>query len=555
MILSILAIVFVLLVAYWWGNAGVFDALMHLLCVVGAALIAAALWEPLNAMLFLGGGMAEFGWGLTLGGVFLVALLALRLTSDMLCPLRPKMPRWADWAVGVPMGMVSGALTIGVLLISIGHMSMKREILGYEGWRRPTGSGEIAQSQAGAPAALAMDFAAGFLNMVSDGAMAPTFGNASLARWRPGIAADGGSLLRDSVEGGQGRLSVGTDGVSIVGTYFDPKFGLKDGRKGQGAYAVLLSVKKPAYDSGSGFSLSASQARLIDGATGRSVFPCEFAEGLESSGESLVRFEFTGDTAYISTPPGTQESFACLVFPAAQLPRKAGAPLFLQIKGLRFALGEPNADAAQMANAIASAGRKLELPVPEDVALVPATDLRVESGLQGAIMDTSEMPGTLKEESGKLLSGAYQHITKPQSTRSVVRSFYETKEDRVVMLRCTRGSAVDLFDADKTRKDATAAGPNAVPTLIDDSGNSYAPVGYVWNNERVPEFEVYFNETPDSGFTLAWFRRAASGGDLNLLYKVPVGRTVKMVVFSDPARSLKDARVVGKANLKVEPPN
>jgi hypothetical protein len=317
---------------------------------------------------------------------------------------------------------------------------------------------------------------------------------------------------------------------------------------------VLLSVKRPAYDKGSGFNLSASQARLIDGATGRSVFPSEFAEGLESSGDSLVRFEFSGDTTYVSTPPATQESFVCLIFPASSFARKAQAPLFLQLKGLRFRLPEPGTDAAEMAKAVATAGRDVALALREDTPGVPGNELRVENGMQGAIMDTGEMPDTLREQGGKLLGGASLNVTKPQSTRSVVRTFFETKDERIVMLRCTRGSTVDLFDADKTRKDASAAGYDAVPTLIDDSGNSYAPAGYVWNNERSQKFEVYFNETPDSGFTLNWFRRAAGGGELNLVYKVPVGRTVKMIVFSDPARSLKDARVVAKANLKIEPP-
>lgn len=555
MILSVIVVVFVLLVAYWWGNAGVFDAVVHLLCVVTGMLVAASLWEPLNAMLFLRGGFAEYGWGLTLAGVFLVTVFLLGVATDRLCPLRPKLPRWCDWSIGSLVGALSGALTVGLVVVAIGHLSMKREILGYEGWRRPTGSGDITQAQAGTPAAWAAGLASGFLGFVSDRAMAPTFGGASLARWRPDIAADGGSLLRDSVEGGQGRLSVGPDGVSIVGTYFDPRFALKNTGKGQGAYAVLLSVKRPSYDAGSGFSLSASQARLIDGATGRSVFPCEFAQGLESSGDSLVRFEFSGDATYLSTSPATQESFACLIFPAQGLPRKQGAPLFLQLKGLRFSLGEPSSDATVMAAAIASAGRKVELAVPEDTPLVPATELRVDAGLQGAILDTGEMPGTLREQGGKLVGGAYEHVTKPQSTRTVVRSFAETKEERLVMLRCTRGSVVDLFDADRTRKDRTAAGFEAIPTLIDDAGNSYAPVGYVWNNEPKSEYEIYFNDTPDSGFSLRWFARASGGGDLNVIYKVPVGRVVRTVVFSDPARSLKDARVVARANLRIDPPN
>ena len=67
-------------------------------------------------------------------------------------------------------------------MVAIGHMSMKREILGYEGWRRPTGSGDITQAQAGTPAAWAAGLASGFLGFVSDRAMAPTFGARKISR-------------------------------------------------------------------------------------------------------------------------------------------------------------------------------------------------------------------------------------------------------------------------------------------------------------------------------------------------------------------------------------
>ena len=40
MILSVITLLVVLLIAYWWGNAGVFDALLHLLYLTIAARLA-----------------------------------------------------------------------------------------------------------------------------------------------------------------------------------------------------------------------------------------------------------------------------------------------------------------------------------------------------------------------------------------------------------------------------------------------------------------------------------------------------------------------------------
>lgn len=553
MILSIIVIVFVLLAAYWWGNAGAFDALMHLVCVVAAGLIAVAVWEPLNAIAFLGGGFSEFGWGVTLGGTFLVALLLLRLVSDIASPTRPRLPRWAEWAVGVPLGAVSGLFTIGLLLIAAGHMSMKRELLGYEGMHRRVGAGKIEQHEARSPVTMSMRFAAGMLNFASSGSMRPSFGKASLARWRPDIAGDGGSLLRDSLEGGQGRLAVGPAGVSVVGTWFDPAFALESG---PGAYAVLLSVKRPAYDTGGGFSLSASQARLIDGGTGRSAFPAEFSNGTEESGESLVRGVFSGDATYLATPGSTQESFACLLFSASELSRKPGSPLFLQLKGLRFDLGEPKTDSAEMAKAVTTAGMDVALEIPEGTDAVSVAELRVENRLlQGLMLDANDLPGTLRQRESKLIGGAGTKITKPQGAKTYVRALDDSKDQRVVLLTCTKGSTVDLFNARPDRRDAEAAGMQSVPMLRDSNGSLYAPVGYMWNGPTTDEYEVFL-EPPALGFplTLEYLSRARNGGELELIYRVPAGRTITVVLFSDPQRSLKEARVVGTAKLKVEGP-
>jgi hypothetical protein len=246
---------------------------------------------------------------------------------------------------------------MGLVLISIGHIASTRELLGYQGWIRDPGSDAPKQSESGAPATLMMNAAAGFYGWLSDASLAPTLGNASLARWRPDIAADGGSLLRDSIEGGKGRLSTPSNGVSIVSAHYDPSFALKSG--GSGAYAVLVSLKRPGYDKGAGFTMSASQARLIDGNTGSSVFPAEFAQAEQGAGDSLVRYRFSGDGSYLGSTASSEESLACLLFPATGLKRSKDGPLFLQIKGLRIQLPTPKTDAAEMARAVSSGAADL----------------------------------------------------------------------------------------------------------------------------------------------------------------------------------------------------
>ena len=51
---NILIIGFVVLIAYWWANQGVFSALLHLIAVILAGAVALAVWEPLTTVLLTG---------------------------------------------------------------------------------------------------------------------------------------------------------------------------------------------------------------------------------------------------------------------------------------------------------------------------------------------------------------------------------------------------------------------------------------------------------------------------------------------------------------------
>jgi len=550
MILSIASLLAVLLIAYWWGNQGVFDALLHLICVVAAGALALALWEPVTTGFLLTPALSEYAWGLSLGGLFLVLLAILRLVIDKLCTVRPRVARWADWTVGSMMGLCSGVLTMGVILIAVGHVATARELGGHDNWKRDPGSPTPVATNPYAPASLCMSITAGFYNMVSNGGFSPFIGVGSLATLRPAIDADGDSLLRDTAEGGKGRLSVTAPGLSVSGFYRDPSFAIKNG--GPGAFAVLINPKAPSFDGSSGFCLASSQARLVDASTGRSAFPVEFSQRETNSGDSLVRYAFAGDSVYLTTAGSSAETVACLLFPSKPFGDSKG-PFYLQLKGLRFSLPPLTSGPEGIAKAVQSGGKTISVAaVGDDVPAIPENQLRMDNSVQGVMLDKNSMPGSLKEDNGLLLSGAAEHISKNEGTQGDVRFIRESDEARIVRLICSRDTVVDLFNTDRTRKDAEKVGPNGQPVLLDATGNIYTPVGYIWRDEQRNEFEIYLDEEPKEGLTLRRFARAANSGELFILYRVPTGTTVKLVALRDPNKSMTDARIVGKAEVKVE---
>ena len=187
MTLSILVAILVLLIAYWWSNQGVFDAFIQFACVVIAGVLAFALWEPVTiGFLLSGGAFDNFAWGISLGGLFLGLLFALRFLMDWFTLKRPSVPRWANLSFGAVLGLLSGILTMGITLIAIGHVSTSTELLGYNGWIRDS-TGRPTQSDPNSPPTLVMGFTQGFFNMLSAGSCAPLIGNASVASYRPNM--------------------------------------------------------------------------------------------------------------------------------------------------------------------------------------------------------------------------------------------------------------------------------------------------------------------------------------------------------------------------------
>ena len=104
---------------------------------------------------------------------------------------------------------------------------------------------------------------------------------------------------------------------------------------------------------------------------------------------------------------------------------------------------------------------------------------------------------------------------------------------------------------DKTRKIAEKVGQSGVPMLVDTNGNLYEPFGYIWVNTNTDEWEIYL-ETPSDGFTVKQFQRGESAGFIDVLYRLPIGCKITMVILRDPSVPLSKAKVLGTANLNVE---
>ncbi len=551
MILSILVTLLVLLIAYWWGNQGLFDSFIHFTCVVIAGVLAFALWEPITVGFLLnGGGFDSYAWGVTLGFMFLILLFLLRVIIDLFTPKRPTLPRWVNLSFGAVLGLFSGILTMGITLIAIGHIASTTEILGYTGWvRSPDSNGRPLQSSPNSPPTLVMGFTQGFFNMLSNGSCSPLMGNTSMASLRPAVAQDGGSLFKDSLREGRGNSTLAPGTFTVDGFYHDPKYVLRNNT--MGAYAVMLTLQPASFDRGGSYSMSCSQARLIAPTANGAIaeFPIEFSQEKKTNdGRAMIRYTFQTATSTASLEDSSGEGKICLIF--ADKPFKSAAPTMLLVKGLRMTLPTVNPNALALGQAVENAGQKIAIAPDDSAPSIPASELRIDNQLSSIVLSKNSLPGTLKEENGSLNAGAATRITKNPQAKGDVRSIAQSNDEKIVKLTVSRETIADLFNVDKTRKVAEAVGLKGVPTLMDQNGNLYEPFGYIWVNTVNEEWEIYL-EKPDAGFTVKQLQRG-SEGYIDVLYRLPIGIEIQMVILRDPSLPLSKAKILGTTQLKVE---
>lgn len=487
MILNVLVIAFVGLIAYWWANQGTFSAIIHCTCVIIAAALTFAVWEPLAMMLLNMPGLEVWAWGIALLAPFAVFLLLLRLAADKLVPDNLNFPQAVNYAVGGAFGAVAAVITVGMIVLGAGFTQGDVRLVDFRGTVRSTAA-KGQPDYSGSPNLWipVHTITAEAMATLSGGAFWPEFGK-PIREVRPRLAAAAVSLHRDSMQDGLARTTAPPAAVSVESLRYSPDFENVD--RSRGAYVLDLKIGAGANDSGGILTVSSSQVMLVGRGSGTKeppiAHPLQFSQPNQSGSRSL--FAFDDLLNYCSNVPGQQESTMMFVFPSAPFgpPEAGNPPRYVLFKSNRYELPPPAAQplggmemlAALRGATTGAGGGPLVDPTAKTIR---SSDLKNDADIKPAVCSINEL--TTMESVDQLLTEGYQEFVKggaQASKANRINGIFAREGTGIVRLNISRrNSSIDLWnDRTKTREEA---GESAPLYLVDTFGNQYTPIGYLW---------------------------------------------------------------------------
>ena len=363
MVMNLLVIVFVLGIAYTWTVRGVFNSMIHAMCVFFAGAIAFAVWEPLAVMMLglsdsaLVEGMA---WGVSLIVPFLVMTVVLRISTDKIVKANIKSAKVLDYGGAAFFGLVSSVITAGVLVIGIGYMRLPSTFLGYQPvWytAERTGAGSLVENDKlwipvdSITAMVYKNLSSGFMSSKE-----------SLKKWYPDLTLTG-FAARITPGDGAARNAITKDAFEVLSSYTIGKpegkmpldlskhnFVTLDGKSFSqehagfvAGYVVEFGPKaKEKGEKGGQVVISNGQIRLLtkhnDGST-HTIFPIATISESSTQGR-FGRWAFDGNDVFITSTGGksrVQMGFEFFV-PADE------TPMALYVKNIRVpvnSMGDP----------------------------------------------------------------------------------------------------------------------------------------------------------------------------------------------------------------------
>ncbi len=536
-VFNILVIGFILLIAYWWANQGLFSAILHLVCVFAAGVLAFATWEPIAGLCLSQDWLVPYAWGVALLLPFAIYLFILRVAADKLAPDNLNFPQVVNLGAGGVVGLAAAILTVGITLIGVGHTHSTTEILGVKGVIRTStakGQPDLKANPFWVPA---HDITAGFFSWVSEGSMTPTLTSPTLASMQPDLGSQSFALVRDTFVKA-GRLSrtvakpgsIRLDKAILVGSY------TLGNLPPMRAYVVDLNLEPGASDFGQGFAISASQLRLVGerrGGVTPIAYPVAWTQPNSGGGRTLYRFDDLSN--YITAPAGTTSFGVTLIYPATNFP---STPKFLHAMGLRLdfpAIAQESNE--QDAVAMQRGGRTGSVEVPAGTPAISSDDLVVNDSIMPANANLNNLGAMEVKDTNYLFAGTGEYETGGfQGNKSVVvKGIWAPPNTRVVRLNLTRGSrnSIDFWnDRTKTREEV---GEDAELALVDDAGNLYRPIGYLHAMKGGDRRVIINLERAGKFFKIGSYPNLASAGvdDLFALFTPAVGRKIVGVKLGD----------------------
>jgi hypothetical protein len=552
---NILILGFIALITYWWATQGLFSATLHLVCVIGAGVLAFATWEPASDIVMGAAPLVPYARGIGLLLPFAVYLLVLRIAADKLAPDNLNFPHVVNLALGGAVGAAAGTLTVGISLIGIGFTHSSRDMLGIVGTARNARSQGQPNTEILAFWVPAHVYTGDFFALLSAGSFTPTLGSANLSNHYWSLGKEAFGLNRDTYNrnGKLGRTVSTPGAVRIDRAEFVPGMRLTDGTSVGDAYVLDIHFDPGASDGGQGFAISASQLRLLGSPGGKSSrraevsFPIAWAQEVTDGVRGTFRFDDLGH--YISAPPGSQSLDATVVFPATKFPANA-PPKYLWAMGHRIAFPQI-AKQATAQDGVAmltknSSGALVEVP-PGTPSIAPE-DMVMNDQISPASADLNNL-GNMKVKDTNYLfegEGEYTQGGFRGSKGIIVKGIWSPPSTRIVRLNVSRGSknSIDLWnDRSKVRE---RAGEDSNLALVDNFGKRYYPIGYIHligTGDRGVNIRL---QRDGAYFKISSFPTLSSSGSdtLYALFSPPVNSTIVGVVLGN--------EWVAKANLEIQ---
>ena len=527
---NIIVTAFILLIAYWWANQGLFSAVMHCICVIIAGALAFAFWEPVVlGYLLKGGSFDNYCWGMALGLLFFLFLVITRVASDILVPFDIPLPSLANTIGGGIVGFIAGVLTIGMASISCGFIQAPTELMGFKGWARSPDS-QGAPKEFGTMWIPAANITENFYRKLSIGGMSPS-GKYSLATHYPRLADTALSLHRDTFRNGDGRVAIAPKDITVGSLSFDPNFAASDGAV-LGAYAIDVTISTGGYDNGEQFILSCAQAKISNTQQKQNVeFPSKFRQPIEGGIWKTYTFEDIGN--YATSVPAEQDVKIVLIFPSSSFTDPTKPPSVFFIKGLRYLLAPPTTNdfAKEFSSQDVGEIVNQDNSNPDGGFLKDFSSfVAVQNSIKPVMININNAQSfnVATSDAGNYLSKG-KDVFKKGTSLSVSRSqrvsgFSHPTGTEVVLVDASRiENGIDMWgDRSKTFKEL---GLDIPFELVDSRGKGYKPVGYVW--ERQADVEICFD--PAKPFQrIADLPMQPSSGEhkLKLVFVLPVNTEI-----------------------------
>lgn len=130
MILSLIASLLILGIAWYQAKQGMFSSLIMAVCATLATLVSLVSYRALAAATNLYSLQPTLAEGIALTVLFCLVLFVLRVLMDKFLPEDIHLPLWAEWGLGGLFGVIAGIMMVGTLLLIVQLLPVGENVLG-----------------------------------------------------------------------------------------------------------------------------------------------------------------------------------------------------------------------------------------------------------------------------------------------------------------------------------------------------------------------------------------------------------------------------------------